>query len=103
MNLNTSITRRTSRGLAAVGLAAALVLTTGGAGLAQSNNTVSGKGLRGTWFVRVTLRDCATNAPIGQPFSSLVTFHRGGTISESTNSRAFATGQRSDSPPRALP
>ena len=27
-------------------------------------------GLEGTWFVQVTLRNCATNAPIGPPFNS---------------------------------
>jgi len=46
----------------------------------------------GTWFVRVTLRDCATHAPTGG-FNSLVTFHRGGTLSESTSSPG-ALGQR---------
>jgi len=65
-------------------------------GSAQSNNAASSSGLQGTWFVQVTLRDCATNAQIGVPFNSLVTFHRGGTISESISSRAFAVGQRSD-------
>jgi hypothetical protein len=43
--------------------------------------------------VQVTLRNCATNAPLGR-FNSLVTFHRGGTLSESTSSPAFAVGQR---------
>jgi hypothetical protein len=33
---------------------------------------------------------------LGVPFNSLVTFHRGGTITETTSSRAFAIGQRSD-------
>jgi hypothetical protein len=43
----------------------------------------------------VTLRDCATSAPLGLPFNSLVTFHGHGTISESAASLAFAPGQRS--------
>jgi len=51
--------------------------------------------LVGTWGVKVTLRDCATGAPLGPPFNSLVTFHSGGTISESAASLAFAPGQRS--------
>ena len=51
--------------------------------------------LAGTWGVKVTLRDCATGAPLGPPFNSLVTFHDGGTISESAASLAFAPGQRS--------
>jgi hypothetical protein len=49
----------------------------------------------GTWTVQITLRDCTTNAPLGPPFSSLVTFHRDGTISESAGSVTFAPGQRS--------
>lgn len=44
----------------------------------------------------MTLRDCVTNAPRAS-FTSLVTFHRGGTLSESTASLAFAIGQL---PPR---
>src|SRR4029453_17404642 len=44
----------------------------------------------------VTLRNCASGVQIGLPFNSLVTFHRGGTLSESTSSRAFAIGQRGD-------
>src|SRR5262245_45114661 len=50
--------------------------------------------LVGTWAVQVTLRDCTTNAPIGAPFNSLVTFHHDGTLSESAGSVAFAPGQR---------
>ena len=51
--------------------------------------------LVGTWTVQVTLRDCATSAPLGPPFNSLVTFHGDGTLSESAGSLAFAPGQRS--------
>jgi hypothetical protein len=81
--------------VATLGLAAALLLTSGTAGLAQSSESASKKGLAGTWFVQVTLRDCTTHNPLGLPFNSLVTFHRGGTVSESTSSLAFAIGQRS--------
>jgi hypothetical protein len=49
----------------------------------------------GTYAVDVTLRDCASGAPTGPPFASLVTLHAGGTISESAGGRAFAPGQRS--------
>jgi hypothetical protein len=44
--------------------------------------------------VQVTLRDCATKAPLGAPFNSLVSFHEGGTVSESTAAVAFQIGQR---------
>jgi len=86
---------RPGRAAAMLALAGALLMTSGRVG-AQSNNSASKNGLEGTWFVQVTLRDCVTNAQIGQPFNSLVTFHRGGTISESTSSRGFAIGQRGD-------
>src|SRR4029453_14803976 len=38
--------------------------------------------LAGTWFVQVTLRDCATGSPLGPAIHSLVTFHGDGTLSE---------------------
>jgi hypothetical protein len=84
-----------SKQLAAIGLAGALVLATGRIGIAHSKSSESGHRLEGTWFVQVTLRDCATNTPQGS-FRSLVTFHKGGTISEGTSSPAFAIGQRGD-------
>jgi hypothetical protein len=93
MKMNSSTASRVA---AVIGVAGALLLGTGRAGQAQSNQSASKTGLEGTWFVQVTLRDCATDAPVGPPFSSLVTFHRGGTISETTGSSAFASGQRSD-------
>jgi hypothetical protein len=73
--------------------AALAMLLTGSAASAQSSNAAIGQGLGGVWFVQVTLRSCATGAPMGT-FNSLVTFHRGGTLSESTTSPAFAVGQR---------
>ena len=79
--------------VATLGLAAACLMMSGTAGLAQSENSGSRKGLVGTWFVQVTLRNCVSNAPLGS-FASLVTYHRGGTLSESTSSPAFAIGQR---------
>jgi hypothetical protein len=77
------------------GLACALLVTSAGVARAQSEESGSRTGLAGTWMVQVTLRNCATNAPLGPPFNSIVTFHRGGTLSESTSSPAFAIGQRS--------
>ena len=94
MNWNTSKALGAGRAAAVLGLVGALVMTSGRPGLAQSSNAASKNGLEGTWFVQVTLRNCATNAQIGLPFNSLVTYHRGGTISESTSSPAFAIGQR---------
>ena len=51
--------------------------------------------LAGVWAVQVTLRDCATTAPLGPVVRSIVTFHQDGTISESAGGAAFAPGQRS--------
>jgi hypothetical protein len=62
--------------------------------MAQSNESGSPDGPVGTWTVQVTLRDCSTGAALGPAFNSLVTFHRGGTLSESAGSTAFAPGQR---------
>ncbi len=80
---------RTARIFATIAFAAALLNTSSSALRAESEPA-----LAGTWAIQVTLRDCATHAPVGS-FNSLVTFHRGGTISESAGSRSFAAGQRS--------
>ena len=93
MNRQTSKVR-ISRVAAALGLAGALVITSGRAGIAQSSQSASNHGLEGAWFVQVTVRNCATNAALGT-FNSLVSFHRGGTLSEATSSPSFAVGQRS--------
>jgi hypothetical protein len=53
-----------------------------------------GATVEGTWLVQVTLRNCATQAPMGT-FPSLVTFGKDGSITESPGSTAFAPGQRS--------
>jgi hypothetical protein len=90
--ISSGLTRR--RVMGAIGLTAAVVLLSGSIGLAHSKPSGSGPRLEGTWFVEVTLRNCTTNASLGS-FRSLVTFHRGGTISESTSSPSFAIGQRS--------
>ncbi len=82
-------------------LAAAAVLTValfaapGSMGMAQSKMSGADSGLGGVWLVEVTLRNCETGAPLGPSFASLVTFHRGGTITESAGSLSFAPGQRS--------
>jgi hypothetical protein len=45
--------------------------------------------LEGSWKVQVTLRNCATGAAVAPAFNSLLTFARGGTVTESTSSPAF--------------
>lgn len=83
------------RAVAVVSLAAALLTTSGNALIARSNDSDSHGGLVGAWMIQVTLRDCATNVPIGAPFNSLVTFDQGGTLGENTASLGFAPNQRS--------
>jgi hypothetical protein len=80
------------RGLTALGLAGLLLATSGSSLLASSNDSDP---LTGTWSIQVTLRDCTTNLPLGPPINSLVTFHEGGTLSESAGGLGFAIGQRS--------
>ena len=74
--------------------AAAAILVSGSVALAHPEHSPDRKSLEGAWFVRVTLRACDTNASLGS-FLSLVTYHDGGTISETTSSSGFAIGQRS--------
>ena len=76
-------------------LTGALLATSGGRVMAQSEASASQASLAGAWAVQVTLRDCQTKAPLGPSFNSLVTYHRGGTLSESPGTLAFAIGQRS--------
>lgn len=53
-------------------------------------------GLIGLWSVTVTLHPAGNcdGAAIAPPFSSLVMFSRGGTLTESTSNPGFAPGQR---------
>lgn len=67
----------------------------GAASAAETDAASAQATLAGTWKVQVTLRDCTSGAPLGPAVNSLVTFHRGGTISETASSLAFAPGQRS--------
>jgi hypothetical protein len=95
MTRRSSKPRHSVRPFAVLAVTGALLATTAGALRAEPAVTAGAgsPGLVGTWTVEVTLRDCATDAPIGS-FKSLVTFHQGGTISESAASRSFAPGQR---------
>jgi hypothetical protein len=80
------------RGWLAVGLAAAMAMASGGA--LRANHGDNWKDIQGVWLIQVTLRSCSTGAPLGPAVGSVVTFHQGGTLSETTASPAFAPGQR---------
>ena len=81
---------------AAIGLALASSLVTAAAAQGQPSGS-QGRTVEGTWYVQVTPRICATGAPVpGVPLvSALVTFHAGGTMSETAGGTGFAPGQRS--------
>jgi len=55
-----------------------------------------GMTLQGTWLVVTQPRNCTTDVPMGAPHHAIVTFHAGGTLSDSSNVQAFAVGQRSE-------
>jgi hypothetical protein len=96
MNWRTSTTRRGGNVVAVLAVTGALLTTSGAAvGANERSPSFVEPGLVGAWTVQVTLRDCETNVPLGLPFNSLVTFHDGGTISESAGGVTFAPGQRS--------
>jgi len=82
-----------ARSAAVVSLAGTILMSSGSSLMAVSEDP--GNALTGTWSVQVTLRDCTTGAPMGPVVNSLVTFHKGGTLSESAGGTGFAVGQRS--------
>jgi len=70
-------------------LAGALVQPFGGNAAAQSNSEGT---LQGTWRVQINPIICQTGAPLTS-FSALVSYARGGTLTEVINSQAFLPGQ----------
>jgi hypothetical protein len=82
--------RRTSSVVVVLVLVGALLQTFGGNAAARSNR--EGR-LQGTWRVQLNPRNCQTGAPIPS-FSLLLSFARGGTLTEVMNSPALLPGQR---------
>jgi hypothetical protein len=73
------------------------VLSLAGSAGAQSEAWDHGAGrLQGSWMVKVTQQDCQTGNPLGDPFSSLLTFSQGGTLLESTANPMFFPAVRGD-------
>lgn len=86
---------KTWKSLAAVAAGVALALSFGrGVAAHAGNGDSADRGLEGTWSVMVTLQNCQTGATLGTPFSSYLSFARGGTLTESTSNPGFAVGQR---------
>lgn len=97
--MSANLPRRSSLAVVAA-IAAILVATSGptiraGSRKDEARNEDSERQLAGAWTVQTTLRNCDTNVPTGS-FATIVTFHRGGTLTESTGSPAFAPEQRSE-------
>ena len=82
--------RRTFSVVVVLVLVGALLPPFGGDAAARSNR--EGK-LQGTWRVQLNPRNCQTGAPIPS-FSLLLSFARGGTLTEVMNSPALLPGQR---------
>jgi hypothetical protein len=67
----------------------------GGVSLAAQPSNADGLRIEGTWQVQVTLRSCVTGTALGT-VNALVTFHPGGTMTETPGGGGYAPGQRSD-------
>jgi len=77
--------------VAALFLVGTLFQTFVGDATARSNRD---NRLQGTWRVQITPTNCQTGAA-QPPFPTLLSFHRGGTLTEVIGSPAFSAGQRS--------
>jgi len=73
-------------------LLGAIALGTAVTAAAQSEQ--SPNGLEGTWRVQVVQYNCANPSVTFPPFHSLLSFHRGGTETETTSNPALLPGQR---------
>jgi hypothetical protein len=63
---------------------------------ANAQSEQSAGGLTGAWWVTVTQLNCATHLPLPiPPFTSMLLFSRGGTLTETTSNPGFVAGQRS--------
>lgn len=73
--------------LAILALVSALGIATASSAFAQKDD--DDHGLAGTWLFQVSIQDCNSGALLGQPFQSLLTFAKGGTMTESTSNPNF--------------
>ncbi len=89
--MNCSLWKRFYAGV----LASVVILSLGSIAAAQSGTQVfESRELEGTWTVQVQLVDCTSGTAIGNPFSSLLTFARGGTQTETTANPMFFPAER---------
>jgi hypothetical protein len=86
--------RGTAAGLAILTLSGALGLGSGFATAAENQDTASGESvLQGSWEVTVQPYICQTGAQVGLPFTSLLTFAKGGTVTEVSGTTSLLPGQ----------
>ena len=78
------------RTLVTLVITGACVFSLAGAASAQTHDwDLAARSLEGSWTVQVTQTNCQTGAALGNPFYSLLTFARGGTLVESTANPMF--------------
>jgi hypothetical protein len=59
-----------------------------------NRDSAGGRSIVGVWRVEVQSYVCGTNTLVGLPFSSVLTFNEGGTLTGATTNPSFALGQR---------
>jgi hypothetical protein len=84
------LTKRNGGQLARMTIAATMMFGIASPALVQAQT------LQGVWGVITQPVNCTTNTPFGPPERGLVTYHEGGTFTESSGGLAFAPGQRSN-------
>lgn len=89
-SMKSKVWRNFARASAAV-LSGAMMLGITLPAAAQASDSAS---LEGTWRVKVTQYNCANPSMTFPPFWSLLSFHRGGTETETTSNPALQPGQR---------
>jgi hypothetical protein len=92
-NMKTAGRRFTAGLVPLIAFGAALFVASSSA-FAESEESGFASRLEGTWLIHLTQRDCTTGAA-GPTFPALLSFARGGTMTETTGSPAFLPGQRS--------
>ncbi len=58
------------------------------------DDSASARKLEGTWIVTVSQHDCSSGKILGASFQSLLTFDRGGTMTETTSNPMFFPADR---------
>ena len=87
-----------TRTLHAFALGAALSVASAAPALAEGvafGRSAAPAPIEGTWYLAISPYDCATGQTFPVIFRSLISFHAGGTVTETSSSPFFQPGQRS--------